>query len=184
MKMLDDAFDGLGLLDPNRNIRLAIARYPEWAIKQGIAIFHSKRRTGSLPDSADGRYLLGIVSNLTSQRELDYFAEELLSWRLRHRDIHLDLLSKERETVSAAAETPSAVVLAMVDKYLLADRVIDRMFWLTAATAALDPLDPAARLATLAQATTHIRFARRVPIKHRQSLIARLTEHAVPQPED
>lgn len=182
MKILDEAFQQLGLLDPNHSIRLAIARYPEWAIKQGIGRFRSKKDTGSLPDDVDGRYLLGIVHNITSERELEIFAEELLYWRLRHRDIHLDLLATERETARAAAATPSAVVLAMVDKYLLADRVVDRTFWLTSAVAALDLLDPAARLASLAEATPRIRFARRVPIKDRQALIARLTEHAVPEP--
>jgi hypothetical protein len=55
--LLDDAFTRLGLLDPERHFRDAIACYPRDAIVDAIAIFSGKRTAGTLPDGVDARYL-------------------------------------------------------------------------------------------------------------------------------
>jgi hypothetical protein len=54
--LLDDAFARLGLLDPERHIRDAIACYLRDAIVDAIAIFSGKRTAGTLPDGVDARY--------------------------------------------------------------------------------------------------------------------------------
>jgi len=183
LQMLDEALHELGILDTESHVRVAIARYPAWAIKQALAIFAGKKRAGSLPPGVDARYLLGIVTNITQERELEYFAESLLHWRLRHRDIHLELLAKNRDAIVASAPTPADSVLPMLARCLDAERMFDSTFWIDAAASTVDSLDPDARVAVLADATRRIRFAHRVPVKKRTALVARLTRSAVPDPD-
>jgi len=45
---LDRSFERLALLDPERNLRIAIARYPLDAIVDGVAIFEGKRAAGTI----------------------------------------------------------------------------------------------------------------------------------------
>jgi hypothetical protein len=66
---LADAYQRLGLDDPTGSLLTATARYPLNAVLEAIAIFEARRRTGTLPERADARYLLGIARNLTAERE-------------------------------------------------------------------------------------------------------------------
>ena len=84
--LLDAHFTRLGLLDPERHIRVAIARYPLDAIVDGIAIFEGKRLAQTLPDGVDARYLLGIVRNIAAQAEGEHIARRLFELRLEVRD--------------------------------------------------------------------------------------------------
>jgi hypothetical protein len=61
--LLDDGFARLGLLDPERHFRDAIASYPRDAVVDAIAIFAGTRTAGTLPDGVDARYLLGIINH-------------------------------------------------------------------------------------------------------------------------
>lgn len=131
-QILDDAFDRLGLLDPERHVRNAIALYPLDAIVDGIAIFNGKRSAGTLPAGADARYLLGIVRNLHHVHEADAITQALLRERLAARDCLLLPLQQECDQLLAAAPVIGAAVRALVDKALASRRTIDRVFWLTA----------------------------------------------------
>jgi hypothetical protein len=99
--LLDAHFERLGLSDPDRHVRLAIAAYTLGAIIDGIAIFDGKRRRGTLPEGADARYLLGIVRNVEAQRELEHVADALLALRLEARDQALAALVRDRDVVCA-----------------------------------------------------------------------------------
>ena len=132
-QLLDSAFDELGLLDPGRFFRRAIACYPLNTIVDGIAVFKGKRRACTLPERADARYLLGIVRNLHHVHESNAITLALLEERLHARDALLLALVAERDSILGdEAETP---LLAFVDRTLAAHRAIDRIFWIHAAAA-------------------------------------------------
>lgn len=133
--LLDDHFERLGLLDPERHVRLAIARYPLDAIVDGIAIFTGKRRAGTLPDGVDARYLLGIVRNVAAQSEGECVAEALLTLRLQARDRALAALELERATVLDPSRADREVIADCVARALGTDRALDRLFWLSALAA-------------------------------------------------
>jgi hypothetical protein len=130
--LLDDHFARLGLLDPERHIRLAIARYPLDAIVDGIAIFTSKRRAATLPEGADARYLLGIVRNVAAQCEGEYLAEALLTQRLEARDLALAALEIDRAAICRPDRAVRDVITDCVTRALGTERKLDRLFWLGA----------------------------------------------------
>jgi len=130
--LLDAQFERLGLIDPERHVRLAIARYSLDAIVDGLAIFDGKRHAKTLPDGADARYLLGIVRNVEAQREGDSIAEALLSLRLAVRDQTLAALAAQRDLVCNSARGAAAVIAECVDRALANERSLDRNFWLGA----------------------------------------------------
>lgn len=130
--LLDAQFERLGLTDPDRHVRLAIAAYTQGAIVDGLAIFDGKRRRGTLPKGADARYLLGIVRNVEAQRELELVADALLALRLEARDQALAALVRERTTVCSPARGDLETVADCVDRALVNDRSLDRRFWLAA----------------------------------------------------
>ena len=134
--LLDEAFDRLGLSDPERHIRDEIACYTIDAIVDAIAIFGGKRTAGTLPDGVDARYLLGIVKNVHHCHEADASTVALLRERLAARDRLLQPLVRERDAILAivGGDTPRALDL-VVDRLVRAERVIDRHFWLDAAAA-------------------------------------------------
>jgi hypothetical protein len=128
--LLDDHFERLGLLDPERNVRQAIARYPLDAIADGIAIFTGKRRAGTLPEGVDARYLLGIVRNVAAQREGECVSEALLALRLEARDRALASLEVERAAVCMPIRADHDIIADCVARALASERSLDRLFWL------------------------------------------------------
>jgi hypothetical protein len=178
--LLDDTFLRLQLLDPEANLRAAIARYPIDVIVEAIAIFDAKRRVGTLPPGVDARYLLGIVQNLGNEREGIVIAQELLRARLDARDRMLAPLVEARE--DARRHTPDLRdrVLRFAVLALATDRLVDRLFWLLAAAdeisthAANDPTP-------LLDATSRrIHATHRVPYRQRLQAVRILAESIVP----
>jgi hypothetical protein len=128
---LDDAFGRLGLLDPERHVRLAISRYRFDAIVAGVAIFETKLGRGTLPDGVDARYLLGIVRNLDEEQEGRLIAETLLRLRRQARDITLARLERERAELCDRGSAHE-ILAALIDHALLDESALDRAFWLDA----------------------------------------------------
>ena len=129
--MLDDHFARLGLLDPQRHIRIAIAGYPTDAIADGLLIFAAKRRANTLPDGADARYLLGIVKNVAAKTEGEILAETLYQGRLEIRDRFLAPLRAEHEALRAEPDV-LRVILVCVEKATDTPSNLERSFWLDA----------------------------------------------------
>ena len=129
---LDDAFARLGLLDPERHLRLAISRYPFDAIVAGVAIFQAKLERSSLPQGVDARYLLGIVRNINEEAEGQLIAETLLRLRRQARDITLARLERERAELCDSQRPTNEVLDDLVDRALLEPSALDRTFWLDA----------------------------------------------------
>ncbi len=128
--MLDSAFESLGLEDPERHFRDAIARYGLDDITDAIGIFRGKRVVGTLPDGADARYLLGIVRNLAYVHEADAITNALLDARLAVRDRALVFLNERREQIANDTGDVPAQLRSLVDEAMSAERSVDRFFWL------------------------------------------------------
>jgi hypothetical protein len=180
--LLDDHFTRLGLLDPERHIRLAIARYPLAAIVDGIAVFTGKRQAGTLPDGADGRYLLGIVRNIAAQREGECIAEALLAQRLEARDRVLAMLEAERVNVCQTSRAIFDVITDCIHRALGTDRKLDRLFWLGALAGEMQRRALASRHrdALFSAAARVINTTFRVPPRERQDALLFLADRLVP----
>ncbi len=130
--LLDEAFERLQLLDPERRFRDAIARYPLDAIVAGLAVFEGKRRAGTLPDGVDARYLLGIVRNISDQDEGLAIAQALFDRRVELRDRALARLDQEKDQLEEQDEDTLQWLGHLTAKVVAADRFIERNFWLRA----------------------------------------------------
>lgn len=154
--ILDDAFVRLGLLDPDRHFRDAIACYQRDVIVEAIAIFSGKRTAGTLPDGVDARYLLGIVQNVHHVHEAEAITEALIRERLEARDRFLEPLLRERETILAAGSDVGPTLIALVDRLVRAEHTIDRHVWLDAAAALVTPREHDERIALAKRAARWI----------------------------
>lgn len=166
---LDGAFERLGLPDPDGNVRAAIAGFPLNAVLSGIAIFEGKHSAGTLPPDVDGRYLLGIVRNISRDDEARHTAEALLTERLAARDHALAHLEAERRALVPAHASDLERINAMLDRALAADRTIDILFWIHAAADAF-PKEEAQRVELARRAAGRIHRTHAAP--HAQRLLA------------
>ncbi|OGQ10422.1 MAG: hypothetical protein A2138_21940 [Deltaproteobacteria bacterium RBG_16_71_12] len=167
--LLDNAFARLGLLDPERHVRDAIACYRVDSVVDGIAIFDAKRAAGTLPAGVDARYLLGIVRNVEHVREADVITDALLRERLAARDRFLEPLVSERDTFLVATPDDGRRLDGLVDRLVDAERAIDRTFWLDAAANVIRTHDDENRcvLARRAARRIHARFRLHTHERHR-----------------
>jgi len=169
--LLDDAFARLGLLDPERHFRDAIACYPRDAIVDAIAIFSGKRTAGTLPDGVDARYLLGIARNLHHRHEAEPITEALIRERLSARDRFLAPLVAERDAILAANRNDvGAALIALVDRIAVAECTIDRHVWLDAAADLVAPHPPDVRIALAKRAARRIHTTFEVSTRDRAYL--------------
>lgn len=180
LALLDEHFTRLGLLDPERHIRVAIAGHPLDAIVAGIAIFDGKRLAGTLPEEADARYLHGIVINVAAKGEGEHVARCLLQLRLDVRDRMLASLVIEREAILATRDTDDACA-ACVDAALATTSPVARTFWLEALATLIDALPTLAHHAARFRAAArriHATFA--VPLRERHDAVRLVAERLVP----
>lgn len=141
LALLDQEFARLGLLDPERHVRVAIAGYPANAIVDGLHVFDAKLRAKTLPEGADARYLLGIVKNVAAQNEIEILAELLYRGRTEMRERIFASLRAERDALRAQPD-----VLHVLDNFV--ERAtqrpaggLERTFWLDAIVEALRERD-------------------------------------------
>ena len=178
--LLDEHFVRLGLIDPKRHIRLAIAGYPMDAIVDGIAIFDSKRGASTLPDGADARYLLGIVKNIAAKVEGEHLARTMLELRLAARDRMLTGLVAARDATCAQPDI-KRVCAQCVDRALETQSPLDRAFWLSALTDVLLALhDIEQRHARFLAAARRIYATFAVSPRERQDAVRVVVDRLVP----
>jgi hypothetical protein len=179
--LLDDAFESLGLIDPERHVRLAIARYPLDAIVDGIAIFEAKVNARSLPDGVDAaRYLLGIVRNVSDQRERELATEALLRRRIAAYDRFLTDLVTARDQAARGNPDPRHLVPYFTDRALAAERYVDRQFWLMAATDFICTMTIDKRQTFFRLAACRINATHHVPHRDRLDAIRFMVDRVVP----
>jgi len=177
---LDEAFQRLELLDPERHVRLAISRYPFDAIVAGVAIFETKHRRGTLPADVDARYLLGIVRNVDEQEEGQLIAETLLRLRRQARDLTLARLDRARAELCAPERAPDETLDDLVERALLDPSPLDRTFWLDALADFLLAAPVADREDRLRAATRRVHATFRARPRDRQHVARVLAQRLVP----
>ena len=178
--ILGRAFARLGLLDPKRNIRAAIARYPLDHVVNGIATFEGRHQAGSLPDGVDARYLLGIVRNIAQQDEGLHISEVLLRLRLNAQDRMLAPLRQTRDDLTNLASDPIAAIKAMTDHAIKADRQIDRLFWLGAVADHIRRQHRVRHTALLRFASRRINASFAIPYRDRQEYVRFIYSRGIP----
>lgn len=157
---IEAAYQRLGLLDPKGHILLATARYPLDAVVEAIAIFEARRRTDSLPETADARYLLGIARNLHHEHELWALSEALWARRVAARDRIAEQLDQQLEAIAETASEPEDLLRAYIDRAMKTGSRLVRFFWLVASADVINDEDPAEhrplfRLAARRISSTH-----------------------------
>jgi hypothetical protein len=179
LALLDAHFERLALLDPQRHVRLAIAAYPLDAILAGLAIFDGKKRAATLPDGADSRYLLGIVRNVAEKAEGEHVARAMLDLRLEARDRMLAPLRAARDAVWATND-PDTASAVCIDRALVTNSQLERLFWLDALANSLAPraLDAKHSLFLHAARRIHSTFA--VSARERRDALRVLAEKLLP----
>lgn len=180
--LLDAHFERLGLINPERHIRLAISNHPLDAIVDGIAIFDTKRQRGSLPDGADARYLFGIVANVAAKLEGEALSRTLLAVRLEARDQALEALRVAQAAVCLTDKDALEVIIDCVDRTLATERCLDRTFWLRTLADEIRKRadDPPHRERLFFAAASRINTTFRVPPRERQDVLRQLADNFVP----
>ena len=158
-QVLDEAFERFDLVDPEHAIRDAIARYPLNAILAAIATFEGKQQAATLPDDADGRYLMGIARNITLRDEGILIAQALWQARLQARDHALVQLHQLQQTTAADLPLPLDRIKKYIHLALDTDRRLDRFFWLDAAADTIAQQPPAQHQALFLNAAKRIHAA-------------------------
>lgn len=179
-QLLDEAFQELGIVDPDGLLlpRLA-AYYSVEAIIQGLATFRSKTRMGTIPIGADpGRYLAGIIRRIHGTIEDQYFAEALLELRIRHREISLSRIEAEAASMTREARSTSQLSWDLLKRALSATHTIDYRFWFQRTKSALADLTATMRKALYTWMTRIISRAHQVQRDRRRELIAMISADA------
>jgi len=179
LALLDEHFTRLGLLDPQRHVRIAIAGYPLDAIVAGLAIFDAKKRADTLPEGVDARYLLGIVRNVAAKAEGEHFARAMLDLRIEARDRMLAPLLVARDAI-CTGDDAARVSAECIDRALATSGSLDRLFWLHALAdfLALRPL--AERHAHYLDAARRINATFAVTIREREDAVRVIAERLLP----
>lgn len=178
---LDEAFERLGLDDPEAVHRTAIASWPFDAILAGIAIWEGKKRRGTLPEGVDGRYLRGIVKNVAEEASVWEMGAALLDERLRARDRALRALASEREALEdpLVPVEPDELLRRNIKRAMAGDRRIDRLYWLRAAADVVLDIDESERRGLLRIAVRHISTTHSVRKSDRDAAVRFLLAKAV-----
>jgi hypothetical protein len=179
LALLDKHFARLGLLDPERHIRVAIARYALDAIIDGIAIFDAKRAAATLPEHVDARYLLGIVRNVAAATETSVLARRLLELRLEARDCMLAPLVAARDTLLASSNV-NHITRDCVDRALATSSPLDRIFWLDTLGNALFAQPKPRQQPLFLAAARRIQVTLTVAPRERQEAIRHLAARLLP----
>lgn len=178
LRLLDAHFTRLGLLDPERHVRIAIAGHPLDAIVDGIAIFEGKRLAKTLPDGADARYLHGIVRNIAAQSEGEHIGRRLFALRLEARDAMLASLVAARDGLCAGHDA-SRVVAECVDRALAVESPLERTFWLDSLANVIRARDQAQHASLFAAATHRIETTFAVTPRERHDAVRLLADRVI-----
>lgn len=179
LALLDEYFARLGLLDPERHIRVAVAGYPKNAIVDGLTIFEAKRQANTLPDGADARYLLGIVKNVAAKTEGEILAELLYRNRIEARDRFLAPLRVERDALRSEPDV-MRVLLVCVEKATDTPSNLERTFWLDAIIETLRDQSDDERQRLHLHAARLIEATYAIPARERHDAVRYVADRLVP----
>ncbi|GMV20019.1 MAG: hypothetical protein AMXMBFR56_82430 [Polyangiaceae bacterium] len=180
LALLDQEFARLGLLDPQRHVRIAIAGYPLDPIISGISIFDAKRCANLLPDGVDARYLLGIVKNVAAQTELELFAEILYRNRVEMRERILASLRAQRDDLSADPDVARVLRSFVVRAAEGHAAGLERTFWLDAIVETLREREGAERQRLFKHAARLVGATFAISPRERQDAVRYIADRLVP----
>ena len=169
-----DALTRFGLPDPDGHFLTAIARYPLDAVVEGVAIYAGKTSAGTLPPTADARYLLGIVRNRADRLEAQQIAAALWDGRVAARDRLAEHWQARIDHLRARYHDVGSLLDACIASAIATSSGLERHFWTRAAADTVsnqpddehrEPYDRAAR---------HIRSHFACPQRDRIALLATL----------
>lgn len=177
-QLIQEAYTRLGLSDPTGNILTATARYPTSAVADGIGIYEGKAQSKTLPETADARYLLGIVRNLSNEREGVAIGEALWAARQRAGDLLAHKLEQERQEILDQKDTPLRQAKAFVDRSIATDSKNRLFYWLQHAGGLIrESQTPGAFYISLVR---RIMATYKIPKRHREFAVRYLCEQALP----
>ncbi len=177
---LDEIFVRLALLDPQRSVRIAIARYPFDAIVDGVAIFDAMSAATTLPGAADARYLLGIVRNVSAKIEGTIITDALLRERIAMRDRLLaDLISRHGRILDSSRETATHL-RDLVQQATDAERWIDRQYWLLAIVELIRAQPECEHPVLVRSVSLRIHATFRITTHHRADAVRYVVDRVVP----
>lgn len=125
----------MGIEDRDGLVIRALGDHPFEAVLAGLATFQGKYAAGTLPEDADGRYLIGIVRRIAEHDEGVHIAEALWRTRSTAREHLLRWLVEEQHgavQARAPADAPEGVVDQLVDRAVVAATGAEQRLWLAA----------------------------------------------------
>ncbi len=177
---LDKTVERLNLQDPDRQVRIALGRYPLDAIVSGVAIFEAKRTTKTLDDAVDIRYLLGIVKNVSAKQELEHLAESL--WRLRSEviDSQKEQWENEKRKITQESQSVEHRRNQYIDRALKETYPRARQYWLQAVEQELKTEPQAERQDWFRKLAKRIGTTYSASVQVRQDALRQLSEWLLP----
>ena len=176
-----DALARLGVADPDGSLCTALLGHPCDSVLAGLATYEGKLAAGTLPEDADGRYLLGVVRRIAEADEGMYIADALWRTRVEARAHALSALAERERAITAANQDIGARVACLIDEALAAEDAVAQQAWLAAAGRAMRAAP--ARMAMLYRcAARRIHAARHLPYRHRLAYVRWLAIEVLPVP--
>lgn len=172
---VDDVFEQLELQDPKGNIRSSIARYSIDAISKGVCIFLAKRENKTLPETADGRYLMGIIRNKLEQAEGERITELMIQERLYLQE---KILSNEKEKLKAISQKDIDVyetLKQMLNEVIHSERNLCQQFWIVTSVDLIKRQNSENQKKLIQFASRRIYATYSIPYKKRLEIVQNLT---------
>ena len=177
LRLLTVGLAELGIPDPKGSLATVLARYSPDAIVYGLSTFRTRKERGTLPPSADHRYLAAIIRNDHDKRHQLELSEHLFQQRVRLHDFSLEPLTRLAERVRAT-KTLSELPQSFVSLALQAKFEIDFRYWTRAAAEALAALPREQRPALYQHLCRLIAASFKTQRDRRETLIDRLAAAA------
>jgi len=176
------AFGRFKFDDPTGNTLDACAGYPLRDVLDGIAIFQAKQNSARLPVDLDlpSRYLLGIISNRSADREAMALAEALWDERIRARERIFARIETQRDTILSNSDSLQGALASFVEHAFAADLKIERHWWLTSAAEQINKQPGNARRKLFLHTARRIQSCYDVPARDREAASCLLAEAILP----
>lgn len=126
---LRHAIERLGISDQDRYVETVLGSYRYDTIVASLAVYQGKRDAGTLPTSADGRYLLGIARRIAEREEGIAIGQAL--WQVRtSAQAHLHAaIEAHKQTLLRQECSPESVLDALVDEALATTSDVEERYW-------------------------------------------------------
>ena len=171
----------LGIPDQDRYVETVLGSYRYDTILASLAVYQGKLAAGTLPTSADGRYLLGIARRIAEREEGIAIGHAF--WQIRTTaQAHLhEAIEAHKQLLLSGACSPESVLDALVDETLATTSDVEERYWVMAlADAIRQRADQQASL--YRRAVRRIHSSPRVPYQRQLAIVRNLAIEVIPCP--